>query len=348
VAPVTSEQKQNRRTRTGFKPLRGPATIGREVALFGRIGRRPDLAAAVSRWALGGLSLNELGRRALRRSREDEILQRAAALSYYFVFALIPALLFLTTLLGLLPTPDLMPQLMSYVDRVLPQDAASLLKRTLAEVVTGASGGLLSIGVLAAVLGASSGMLSIMKALNTAYGVTDNRTWLHRRLIAFGLTLGFSVFVLTAMLMLVFGERIGETIGDWFGLGLDSLSPWAWHLLQWPIVAFLGLTGLTLVYYLAPATQRGWCWITPGSTVALVSWLVMSLGLRFYVSRFANYNATYGSIGGVILLMLWLYWSGVALLVGAEIDSAIEQAAAEHGREPNPDMVQLATLRRDP
>jgi membrane protein len=312
---------------------------------LGRMGRRPGRAAAVSRWALGGLSLSELGRRVFRRSREDEILERAAALSYYFVFALIPALLFLTTLLGLLPTPDLMPQLMSYVDQVLPRDAASLLKRTLAEVVTGASGGLLSIGVLAAVLGASSGMLSIMRALNTAYGITDNRTWLRRRLIAFGLTLGFSVFILTAMLMLVFGERIGETIADWFGL--DSLSARAWHLLQWPIVAFLGLTGLTLVYYLAPATQRGWCWITPGSTVALVSWLVMSLGLRFYVSRFANYNATYGSIGGVILLMLWLYWSGVALLMGAEIDSAIEGAAAEQGREPNPDMAPLATLRRD-
>jgi membrane protein len=309
------------------------------------MGRRPGRAAAASRWALGGLSLSELGRRAFERSREDEILERAAALSYYFVFALIPTLLFLTTLLGLLPTPDLMPQLMSYADRVLPRDAASLLKRTLAEVVTGASRGLLSVGVLAAVLGASSGMLSIMKSLNAAYGATDNRTWLRRRLIALALTLGFSVFILTAMLMLVFGERIGEAIGDWFGL--DSLSTRAWHLLQWPIIALLGLTGLTLVYHLAPAARRGWCWITPGSAVALVSWLVMSLGLRFYVSRFVNYNATYGSIGGVILLMLWLYWSGVALLVGAEIDSAIERAAAEHGREPEPDMAPFATLPRD-
>jgi membrane protein len=306
---------------------------------------RPGRGEAASRWALGGLSLGELGRRAFRRSREDEILERAAALSYYFVFALLPTLLFLTTLLGLLPTLNLMPQLMSYVDRVLPRDAASLLKRTLAEVVTGASRGLFSIGVLAAILGASSGMLSIMRALNAAYGITDDRTWIRKRLIAFGLTLGFSVFVLTAMLMLVFGERIGETIGDSFGL--DSLSTRAWHLLQWPIVAFLGLAGLTLVYYLAPAAQRRWRWITPGSTVALMSWLAMSLGLRVYVGRFANYNATYGSIGGVILLMLWLYWSGVALLVGAEIDSAIEAAAVAQAPEPEADMARLATLPRD-
>src|SRR4030095_13781519 len=100
-------------------------------------------------------------------------------------------------------------------------------------------------------------------------------------------------------------------IADWFGL--DSLSTRAWHLLQWPIVAFLGLTGLTLVYYLAPAMQRGWCWITPGSTVALVSWLVMSLGLRFYVSRFANYNATYGSIGGGGFFVLSVFLRGGGL-----------------------------------
>ena len=306
---------------------------------------RPVRTAPMSRWTLGGLSLGELARRVFRRSREDEILERAAALSYYFVFALIPTLLFLTTLLGLLPAFNLMPQLLSYVDRVLPRDAASLLKRTLAEVVTAASGQLFSIGVLAAVLGASSGMVSIMRALNVAYGITDTRGWLRRRLVAFAMTLGFSVFILTAMLMLVFGERIGETIGDSFGL--DSLWTRAWRLLQWPIVAFLGLTGLTLVYYLAPAAQRRWCWITPGSTVALVSWLVMSLGLRFYVSRFANYNATYGSIGGVILLMLWLYWSGVALLVGAEIDSAIDATAAARGPEPEADMAPLARLPRD-
>ena len=306
---------------------------------------RPVRAAPVSRWTLGGLSLGELARRVFRRSREDEILERAAALSYYFVFALIPTLLFLATLLGLLPAFNLMPQLLSYVDRVLPRDAASLLKRTLAEVVTAASGQLFSIGVLAAVLGASSGMVSIMRALNVAYGITDKRSWLRRRLVAFALTLGFSVFILTAMLMLVFGERIGETIGDSFGL--DSLWTRAWRLLQWPIVAFLGLTGLTLVYYLAPAAQRRWCWITPGSTVALVSWLVVSLGLRFYVSRFANYNATYGSIGGVILLMLWLYWSGVALLVGAEIDSAIDATATARGPEPEADMAPLARLPRD-
>jgi len=137
----------------------------------------------------------------------------------------------------------------------------------------------------------------------------------------------FSLFAVTAMLFLIFGGRLGEAVAGWLGLG--PATALTWRLLQWPIVIVLGLTGLALVYYLAPARSRGWHLITPGSMFALVTWLVMSLVLRLYVSYFANYNATYGSIGGVILLMLWLYWSGVALLVGAEIDSVIERADAE-------------------
>jgi hypothetical protein len=132
---------------------------------------------AASPWALGGLSVRGLATRVYLRSWHDEILDRAAELSYYFAFALLPTLLFLTALLGLLPVPDLMSQLIGYVERVLPGDAASLIKKTLAEAVRGASGGLVSVSALVALVGASSGMLSIMKALNAAYGITDQRTW---------------------------------------------------------------------------------------------------------------------------------------------------------------------------
>jgi membrane protein len=305
---------------------------------------RPGRTAA-SPWALGGLSLRGLSTRVYRRSWHDEILDRAAELSYYFAFALLPTLLFLTALLGLLRVPDLMPQLIGYADRVLPGDAASLIRKTLAEVVRGASGGLVSAGALVALVGASSGMLSIMKALNAAYGITDRRTWWQKRLIAVALTLVFSLFTLTALLLLVFGARLGEAIGDFVGLG--RLFTLGWKLAHLPVVILLVLTGLTLVYYLAPAADRVWSWITPGSAFAVVSWLLMSLGLRFYVGYFDYYNATYGSIGGLILLMLWLYWSGVVLLVGAEIDSTIEQARAEGTAKSESGVAPLATLPRD-
>jgi membrane protein len=298
-------------------------------------GPRPVRPTA-SPWWLGGLSAQQLARRVYRRVSEDEILDRAAGLSYYFAFALLPSLLFLTVLVGLLPFPDLMDQLLGYADRMLPGDAASLLRKTLAEIVSGASGGLLSIGVVAALWAASSGMLSIMTALNVAYRVGEQRPWWTSRLIAIGLTVGFSLFTLTALLLLVFGGRIGEAVARQVGLG--PLFTLAWTLLQWPVVLFLALTGLALVYYLAPAAGRRWHWITPGAAFALGAWLVMSSALKLYVTYFANYNATYGSIGGVILLMLWLYVSGLALLVGAEIDSAVDEAddAPEPSRAPRP------------
>ncbi|MGH7303221.1 MAG: YihY/virulence factor BrkB family protein [Candidatus Rokuibacteriota bacterium] len=305
-----------------------------------RRGRTPT-----SPWALGGLSLRGLGARVYQKSWHDDILDRAAELSYYVAFALLPTLLFLTALLGLLPVPDLMPQLMGYADRVLPGDAASLIKKTLAEVVRGASGGLVSVGVLAALVGASSGMLSVMKALNVAYGITDGRSWWRKRLIAIELTLTFALFTLTALLLLVFGGRLGQAIADLVGPG--PAFTLVWRLAQLPVVIFLLLTGLTLIYHLAPAADRVWFWVTPGSAFAVVSWLLMSLGLRFYVGYFDYYNATYGSIGGLILLMLWLYWSGVALLVGAEIDSTIEQAGAERATFSGDAITTAATRPRD-
>jgi membrane protein len=259
---------------------------------------------------------------------EHDLLDGAAALSYYFLFALFPTLLFLTTLVGLLPIPYLLDQLIGYIARVLPADAASLLVKTLGEIRTGASGGLLSLGVIAALWGASGGMLSIISALDKAYGVEDTRPWWKRRLIAIALTCGFSLFTLTAMLLLVFGARIGEAAAALLGLG--PLFTRTWNVLQWPAIMLCALTGIGLVYYLAPVARQRWTWITPGSTFAVVAWLAMSFVLRLYVHYLGNYNATYGSIGGVILLMLWLYWSSLALLVGAEINAQIADASAHH------------------
>jgi membrane protein len=300
------------------------------VAELRRGSPRPDRAA--SPWGLGGLSIQQLTGRVYRRLWEDEILDRSAGLSYYFSFALFPTLLFLTALFGMLPFPDAMSRLLDYVDRVLPPDAASLLRKTLAEVVTGASGSLLSVGVLAALWAASSGMLSIMTALNVAYRVVERRPWWKTRLTALALTFGSSVFALIGLVLLVFGGGIGRVMAGWIGLGAAFTLTWA--VLQWPAAILLVLTALSLVYWLAPAAGRRWYWITPGSIFAVLAWLLMSLGLRVYVDLVGDYNATYGSIGGVILLMLWLYLSGVALLIGAEINSAVEHAAAEETAAP--------------
>ena len=287
------------------------------------------MAEQPSPWNLGGLTLRELGGRVWAEIWEDEVTDRAAALAYYFLFALFPTLLFLTVLLGLLPMPGLMDRLLQYGDQALPGDAASIVRRTWAEINRGARGGLLSIGVLTALWASSNGMASIMSALNIAYDVEDTRSWLKRRMLAVLLTFGFAVFILAALVLLVFGPQLGAGVAELFGLGTMFTS--LWTAVSIPLVMFFVLVGIALVYYLAPAVEQRWRWVTPGSIVALALWLSMSWGLRLYVSRFADYNATYGSIGGVILLMLWLYLTGLVLLLGAEINAEIEHAAAARG-----------------
>ena len=282
-----------------------------------------------SPWNLGGLSVRELGRRVWNEIWDDEITDRAAALAYYFLFALFPALLFLTSLIGMLPIAGLTERLIEYVDQAMPGDAATIVRRTLDEIRAGAHGGLLSIGALATLWAGSNGMASVMSALNIAYDIEDPRPWWKQRLLSIVLTVGFALFILTALILLVFGPRIGEIVAS--TLGLSAVFTRAWNVLSLPIVVFFVLVGIALVYYLAPAAKQRWRWVTPGSAVALVLWLAMSYGLRLYVGHFANYSATYGSIGGVILLMLWLYLTGLAILVGAEINAEIEHAAAERG-----------------
>jgi membrane protein len=284
---------------------------------------------APSPWNLGGLSVVELGRRVWNEMGEDEVTDRAAALAYYFLFALFPLLLFLTSLLGMLPIGGLMERLIAYADQAMPGDAAQTVRTTFEEVQAGARGGLLSFGALAALWAGSNGMASVMTALNAAYGVTDARPWWWRRLLSILLTFGFALFIVTGLVLIVFGPRIGETLAGRLGLG--SLFTVLWNVLSLPVVIFFVLVGIAMVYYFAPAAKQHWHWVTPGSVVGVALWLAMSYGLRLYVANFADYGATYGSIGGVILLMFWLYLSGLVLLIGAEINSEIEHAAAERG-----------------
>jgi membrane protein len=282
-----------------------------------------------SPWALGGLSIADLTSRVIRECWKDEVLDRAAALSFYFLFALFPALLFLTALLGVLPMPGLMDRFTTYLAQVLPADAASTLQRTLREIVRGAGGSLVSIGVLVALWSGSGGMASVMTALNITFDVDDPRPWWKRRLLAIALTIGFSLFIVSGLVLMVFGPKIGAAVASWFGLGAIFTS--AWNILSVPVVILFVVLGLGLVYYLAPATDHRWKWLSPGAAVAVALWLAASLALRQYVAYFNSYNIAYGSIGGVIVLLLWLYLTSLALLVGAEVNSEIEHAAEQHG-----------------
>jgi membrane protein len=286
-----------------------------------------ELSRMESAWKLGGLSIVQLGKRVWTDIDHNNVLDRSAAFSYYFIFALFPTLLFLTALLALLPIPHLLDRLTAHASDVLPGEAALLIQKTLGQARRGAHVGLLSVGAVTALWAASSGMQSIMAALNV-----ESRSWWRARVLAIGLTIVFSLLTVIALILLVFGQNFGEAIANRTGWGTGfSIT---WQLVRWPVAMFLGLAAISLVYRLAPAANQRWAWVTPGSAFAVVAWAIMSVALRSYVGHFANYNATYGSIAGVILLMLWLYLSGLVLLVGAAINSQIALAASSRRDEP--------------
>jgi len=281
--------------------------------------------------SLGGLSVQELARRVVREIQQDDCLGRAAQLAYYFLFALFPFFLVLTTLLGYLPIPNLLDRLMDMLGRMLPGEALQLVQDNLHELVSGQRGGLLSFGLLAALWTSSSALTAIMDSLNRAYDVEEGRPFWKVRGLAILLTVGLSVFIIISIVLLTFGPQIGGWIADQMGLG--RVFQMAWNVLRWPVIVGLLIVAMALVYYLAPDVEQQWQWITPGSIVAVCGWLLASLGFSYYVNHFGSYNATYGSIGGVIVLLTWMYVSGLFVLVGGEINAEIEHASAS-GKDP--------------
>ena len=281
--------------------------------------------------SLGGLSVQELVRRVVREIQQDDCLGRAAQLAYYFLFALFPFFLVLTTLLGYLPIPNLLDRLMDMLGRMLPGEALQLVQDNLHELVSGQRGGLLSFGLLAALWTSSSALTAIMDSLNRAYDVEEGRPFWKVRGLAILLTVGLSVFIIISIVLLTFGPQIGGWIADQMGLG--RVFQMAWNVLRWPVIVGLLIVAMALVYYLAPDVEQQWQWITPGSIVAVCGWLLASLGFSYYVNHFGSYNATYGSIGAVIVLLTWMYVSGLFVLVGGEINAEIEHASAS-GKDP--------------
>src|SRR5687768_7627773 len=291
-------------------------------------------SATSNPWNLGGLSFAQLGRRLWHESRKDELLGRAAQLSYYALLALFPALIFLTALMGLFSVQSFMPELMSYLRNVLPADALSMVERFLTQVAEGSGANILSLGALGALWASSSGITAIMDALNVVYGVTEDRRPFWRvRITAMLLTIGLAGFVILSLALVLYGPSIGRWVADLLGFG--PAFTWMWNVLQWPLVAALMLVVVAAIYYICPDIRaKRWRWITPGSLFAVGMWLVVSLGFKAYVDNFGDYNKVYGSIAGVIVLMLWFYWSGLVLLLGGEINAEIEQAATERQDEP--------------
>ena len=277
------------------------------------------------------ISWVELGKRTVKETVADDCLGLAAQLAYYLFLALFPAILFLLALGSFFPLQDLSGQIVRLLQPVASPDVVSLIADQMRRISESQDGGLLTFGVLAALWSSSAALVAVTSALNAAYDIEEARPWWKVRLIAMGLTLALAIFFLLSFSLVLVGPTVAEYLGRTLHMG--AAVEWAWKILQWPLAFFLVSTAIGLVYYFAPDAEQDWIWISPGAALATILWFVASLAFKLYVTNFSDYNATYGAIGGVMVLLLWFYVSGFAILVGAEMNAEIEHASP-HGKEP--------------
>ncbi len=245
--------------------------------------------------------------------------------------ALFPALLFLVALVGFIPVEGLLDAITGMLARMVPLEALMLIQDQILKIAGDKNGGLLTLGMLGAIWSTSAGVTAIISTLNRAYDIQESRPWWRVKLVALGLTISLAIFIVVSTGLVLVGPMLAAKVAAWAGLG--SAFTTVWQILQWPVAFALVALGIAMIFDYAPDAEQEWIWITPGSVVGTILWPITSLGFKFYVTNFGSSNATYGAIGGVIMLLLWFYVSALAVLVGAELNAAVEHASP-YGKDP--------------
>ena len=282
------------------------------------------MAALLARFRVP-LSWSQLLKQTFDETLADDVFNLAAQQAYYFFVALFPALLALISIASFFPIENLTGEIGTMLQRVAPEDVTRIITEQIQKIGETSAGGILTLAFLFTLWSSSSAVVAVCSTLNAAYDITEGRPWWKVRLTAIGLTVGLALFILISMTLVIAGPTLAEKIAEAMRLG--PVFTWSWKILQWPIVFLMVVTAVALVYYFAPDAEQDWIWITPGSVLATTLWVLASLGFRFYITNFASYNETYGAIGGVMVLLLWFYVSGIALLIGAELNAEIEHAS---------------------
>jgi membrane protein len=288
----------------------------------------PTPAALQSLWKLGGRNPLRLLYSVVHAISQDDLLFRASGLAFDYVLALFPLMVFMLGLFGLFAShgSQLNNILLSYFAAFLPPAASQLFATIIDELANHSGTGKLTFGIVAGLWFASGGMSSMISSLNAVYRIPDARSWFRVRAIALGLTLALSFFLLSALLLVLAGREFVDWVAFEFSW---SFLPVVWKAFRWPTAALFVMISFSLVYYVGPdLKQHRWHWVTPGSLVGMLLWLASSVGLRIYLHFYNSYGATYGSLGAAMILLVWLYVTGFAFLIGGEIDAEIERAAA--------------------
>jgi membrane protein len=274
----------------------------------------------------------ELGKRLYRKYSTDGVSGSAAAVSYYFLFSFFPFLLFVTALIAYLPLETPVAHFLDRVRPVMPTQAMVLLDTHLRELISRGRPSLLTLGLLGSFWSASRGVDAIRHALNLAYGVDESRPLWKTELLAWGTTIAGALLVLVAASALIAGGGVGPWIAGKLGVRSGFVSVMRW--LRWPVLGAAYMTATGLTYRFLPNVKRRLRFIAPGAVGGALAWVLATWGFGKYVAAFGHYDVTYGSLGGVVILLTWLYLSGLITVVAGELNAVIEPASAT-GKGPD-------------
>ena len=288
-----------------------------------------------SLWNLQGVSVKEIGKRVWKGMDEDNLLGRASQLAYSFFAAIFPALIAMSSIMGLVAKSSgkLYLEMLDRIGHLLPPSAFSLVLQTFQQTTAASTAGKVSLGLAVALFSASVGVSAVQDTLNAVYRVPETRVFWKARLQAIGITMLVAVVVIAALLLLAAGDYVAHwlELRFWGSLALGVVL----RVVYWAVASLMMVFSFELLYYFCPDVKNSvWHWFSPGALIALVGWIAGSLGLRVYLHYFNSYSVTYGSLGAVIILLLWFYLTGVMILLGGEVNSEIEHAVAERFLQP--------------
>jgi membrane protein len=253
------------------------------------------------------------------RFGEDEVAGLSAELAYFFLLSLFPFLIFLVTLVGYLPVSQV--DVLKFIGEYAPGETIHMIESNLNLIIGSHNGTLLSFGIIATIWSASNGINAVVRAFNRAYDVKESRHFIVARAMSVLLTIAMVFVIIVALLLPVFGKQIGVFIFSEFGLSSEFLV--IWNAIRWIVSACILFLVFTCLYYFAPNKRLHIREIVSGSFFATIGWMLVSFGFSYYVSSFGNYSATYGSLGGIIVLMIWFYLSGMIIILGGEINAIL-------------------------
>lgn len=271
--------------------------------------------------------INELQKEALNT--------KATSLAYSFLLALFPATIFLFTLIPYIPVADFQDQLLLLLKQLLPKNAYQAFSATLEDIIRRQRGDLLSLGFVFALFFSTNGVFSLMKAFNKSALQTETRSFLRQRLVAVSLTFLVSSLLLVGISVIVAGEYVIDLLNE-FSFFKDK---WLYYLvlcMRWVIIIILFFGTISVLYYFGPSTPKKFKFISAGSTLATILFILTSVGFSYYINHFSRYNKLYGSIGTLIVVMLWLYLSSMILLIGFELNASIALSKKSMPPPPKP------------